>query len=139
VKKMKKTVIDTNVLISAMLGKSGPPWDILDLLEKEQLKVLVTEEIFKEYVRVTRYNKFKFTDELRNKTLGYIARFIVQNPKIQRSISGVPDDDLKFVHAALEYDADCLITGNTKHFAPVLNVIKVVTPAEFIKRYEIKS
>jgi predicted nucleic acid-binding protein len=66
-----------------------------------------------------------------------MRKFIIEDPYVNYPIPGVPDDDLKFVYAAFQYDTDCLVTGNIKHFSAVSNVIKVMTPAEFIKQYEI--
>jgi uncharacterized protein len=39
-----------------------------------------------------------------------------------------------FLRAALAGDADCLITGNMKHYPPAKRQgVKMVTPAEFLR------
>jgi putative PIN family toxin of toxin-antitoxin system len=109
---MIKAVIDTNVLISGMYGKSGPPREILYLLKQGKIDAVITLEIFAEFERVSGYKKFKFSDGLREDTLSFMRKSIAEDPFVNYPISGIPGDDLKFVHAALQYDANYLITGN---------------------------
>jgi putative PIN family toxin of toxin-antitoxin system len=133
---MLKTVIDTNVIVSALYNTVGSPGKILQLIYLEKIIPVVTLEILREYERVVNYTKFNFLVHDREKVIEIMNKVLIALSPVQIEILGVPDDDLKFVYAALQLNADCLVTGNIKHFAAVSNLIKIMTPAEFIKRYE---
>lgn len=136
---MQRSVIDTNIIVSGLRNNSGPPAMILRLIYDRAMTAIVTDDILVEYKRVIHYEKFNFSPSDKSDAIEVFSRFIIKGSGIQTPIFGVPDDDLKFVHAALQYNADFLITGNIKHFKSVSDIIRVITPAEFIKRYEAKS
>jgi predicted nucleic acid-binding protein len=48
----------------------------------------------------------------------------------------LPDEtDVKFVEVALAAGADCVVTGNTRHFpAKACKGVRVLTPAQFLAR-----
>jgi predicted nucleic acid-binding protein len=45
-------VLDTNILVSALISSRGNPAKILDMVEKGALKPIYCEDIIKEYVSV---------------------------------------------------------------------------------------
>ena len=55
-----RVVLDTNVLISALLF-SGVASDLVPLWQKEKITVLLSREILEEYLRVLAYPKFQLT------------------------------------------------------------------------------
>jgi putative PIN family toxin of toxin-antitoxin system len=132
---MLKLVIDTNVVISALLKPESNPALIMSLILRGDCRLCVTEKIFSEYEEVLGRSKFKKLDQpsvrellatLRNRALWVV-------PKVR--IDGVakhPDDNA-FLECALESKANFLITGNIYHF-PERNFhhTSIVTPGEFV-------
>ena len=55
---MIKVVLDTNVLISALLKEGNAPAMILSLLRKKQFLLCLTQEVVEEYKAVLERRKF---------------------------------------------------------------------------------
>jgi len=133
---MIRVVIDTNVIISAFINPAGAPGRIKELMYSGTIIPVITPNIFSEINRVLNYTKFNFAAAEKWEILKFLSGHVEVYNGIKFTINNVPKDDLKFVYATKQFDADCLVTGNIKHFTAVSNVIKVITPAEFIKHYE---
>jgi uncharacterized protein len=69
-----KIVIDTNILISALLKDGLPESAILWILNNPEWEWLVSEAIMDEYKDVLGRKKFKFTDEFVNRWLDLLFR-----------------------------------------------------------------
>lgn len=132
---MVKIVLDTNVLVSAMLKQGSPPAIILALILNKKVKLFTSREIFKEYEEVLARPKFRALDKVAVKKLLLALRKISTPMKPAKGIlQGVslPDaDDVIFIACAYEARADCIVTGNIKDFTGVSSV-KVLTPREFL-------
>ena len=132
---MLKLVVDTNVVISALLKPESNPALIMSLILRGDCRLCVTEKIFSEYEEVSGRGKFKKLDQasLREflSTLRSKALWVV--PKV--TIDGMTKDpeDNAFLECALESKADFLITGNIHHFPEEkFRRASIVTPAEFV-------
>lgn len=129
-------VIDTNVLVSALLKSDSIPRKIISYIASKQLIPVFNEDIIKEYNEVLNRKKFGF-----QKTL--VDDFLIEFIKIGQYVEGekleieMPDtDDIKFYQVTMEKrkeDETYLITGNKKHF-PIEWFI--VTPREMLKIIE---
>jgi len=132
---MLKLVVDTNVIISALLKTESNPALILSLILRGDCKLCVTEKIFSEYEEVSARGKFKkldrasvreFLSMLRSKAL-WVA------PKVTIDDVAKDPEDNAFLECALESKADFLITGNIHHFPEEkFHRTSIVTPAEFV-------
>jgi len=58
-KSMDKVVIDTSVLISSLIGKTGPAREVIRRCLLGQLKPLISTTLFLEYEAVSKRNKIK--------------------------------------------------------------------------------
>jgi putative PIN family toxin of toxin-antitoxin system len=58
--KVKRVVIDTNVVISALLF-GGEPGELIPLWKSGRIKPLASKEMVDEYLRVLTYPKFGLT------------------------------------------------------------------------------
>lgn len=130
-------VIDTNVLVSGLLGRnpSSPTVGILNhlLTSKEVITPLYCEEIFQEYENVLHREKFNFDQDEVEEVLKRIRDIGISSPRIL-SKSFFPDpNDVVFYEVALSKDDSFLVTGNIKHFP---EVDFVVTPAEMMSIIE---
>jgi putative PIN family toxin of toxin-antitoxin system len=107
-------VLDTNVLISALLF-TGAPSGLVPLWQNGVITVLLSRAILDEYLRVLTYPRFHLTEEeiralVEDELLPY---FEVVNPKKrQRVIRRDPSDD-KFLECAVAGRADVIVSGDS--------------------------
>jgi uncharacterized protein len=136
---MIKVVLDTNVLISALLKEGSAPAMIVSLLRKKQFLLCLSQAILDEYKAVLERKKF---GDLRKRKRKEIAELFAQierealwvTPKAASEAAVADPDDAKFVQSALGAQADFLVTGNTKHFlSNKFQNTRVVTPREFVE------
>ena len=126
-------VIDTNVLVSALLSnnESSATVIILEKILKSEVIPLYSDEILKEYKNVLSRKKFGFDAKLVDILLNFIAQNGISTLPQNTNIT-LPDiDDLPFyeVFCAKKDENVFLITGNIKHF-PKEN--SILTPREFL-------
>lgn len=126
-----KVVLDTNVLVSALINPKGMPTKILNLILNERLTVLYDNRIMSEYIEVLSRKKFNFSHEMVEPLIDFIkyeGEFIASEPL---KTYFVDEDDKMFLEVAVSGNAEYLITGNTKHFPAENNI---VTPKIFIEK-----
>jgi putative PIN family toxin of toxin-antitoxin system len=88
---MHKVVIDTNVLISALIGSSYPTQIVFDLVLGKKVTVCSSAEIFKEYLEVLYRKKFI-------KYPGFVTKAEIVLSKIDEfSIKFTPGTKLKVI------------------------------------------
>lgn len=124
-----RIVLDTNVIVSALLNPSGAPAAVLNMLLRESVTLLLDNRILFEYSDVLRRNKFRFPTYAIDVLLDFIrafAQFVVAAPT---AIKLQDEDDRPFYEVALSGGADYLVTGNRRHF-PGKAII--VTPKRFL-------
>ena len=131
-------VIDTNVVISALLFGGGPG-KLIELWKKKRIRPLISEEIMTEYLRVLAYPKFKLSEE----EINYIIhQEILPFFKVVKSIPGPsiikkdPDDD-KFIQCAEAGNAKTIISGD-QHLLTLKSYhgITILTPTQFLEILE---
>ena len=62
-------VLDTNVLVSAVISSSGYPYDILRLIQSGNVIPIYDERMLNEYKEVFHYDKLKYRKKLFSKHL----------------------------------------------------------------------
>lgn len=132
-----KIVLDTNVLVSALLTPSGAPARILDLIVSRQFVLLVDDRILLEYGEVLKRPKFRFEENQVEELIFYFDRIGEHVAAAPLSFS-IPDrGDLPFLEVAVAGKADVLITGNKKDFGvpPQIQELKILSPGEFLGSY----
>ncbi len=53
-----KAVLDTNVIVSGLIFKSGPPYEIIEAFRKSLFLMVVSEALFAEYSNVLTRPRF---------------------------------------------------------------------------------
>lgn len=128
----KAIVLDTNVLISALLTPFGAPARILNLVLIGDVRLFFDDRIMAEYREVMLRKKFGFPSHLVDNLLDYFEasgeRVIA--PPLRISI-GDPGD-APFLEVAIAGDADALVTGNRRHY-PTRAGVPVLSPEEFLR------
>lgn len=129
-----RVVVDTNVLIAALLTPGRTPSRCLTRLCDSHAVVLVDPRLVTEYQSVVSRPKFSSLDPSRVNAL-YTALFSTAVSVTAEPYHGVliDDGDRPFIEVALSGRADVIITGNTKHFPQTLSV-EIVSPAQMLLR-----
>ncbi len=128
-------MLDTNVLVSALLRPDGPPGQILDMALAGVLVPILDDRVFAEYRDVLRRPRFGFPGPDVDTLLEF---FEVVGVRVSAPPVGarVPDaSDLPFLEVAVAGGAAALITGNARHFPDATTVglgIRVLSPAAFL-------
>jgi hypothetical protein len=136
---VQKLVVDTNVLVSSLLGKSYPYKILFDVVLEDRATLFVSPTIMEEYEGVLSRKKFQkqttFHSDAKNlvESIAYVSTLIT--PKV--SINVLPDkSDNKFLELAVASQADCLITGNRKHFPfKLFENTFIISPREYWDTY----
>lgn len=134
---MVRVVLDTNVVISAVLSTDGNPALIFEMLILEEIKNYTSPEIIEEIREVLQRPKVA-------KRLSLVEQEFILNTfeefseKIEpgvrfKEIQEDPDDN-KFLECAVSASANYIISGDD-HLLKVRNFrgIKILSPAEFVK------
>jgi uncharacterized protein len=129
-----KIVLNTNVLVSGLLSPHGPPGQIVQWVADGTLRLCFDVRIIAEYREVLSRPEFDFDPEHIGDLLTQIegeGESVVSRPWP----TPLPDrDDEKFLEAARAGSAECVITGNLRHYpAAARHRQKVVAPAQFIE------
>lgn len=126
-------VIDTNVLVSALLPHQGVtnPSVVLGAIMNERIIPVFNSEILGEYLEVLTREKFHFQRTSVETVVNHIKQIGLELDRT-RSWEGVfPDPkDIVFYEVTLSKDDTYLVTGNIKHFP---KKPFVVTPAEMVE------
>src|SRR5574338_795842 len=131
-----RAVVDTNVIVSALLKPAGPPGQVLNAILEHRIKLLYDDRILGEYIEVLSRPKFRITQLQVESIIGFIEQegdyFSGQRLDIV-----LPDErDLPFLEVAVAGLADALITGNGRDFKPRKGShnVRIMSPAEFLGR-----
>ena len=111
-----KVVVDTNVIVSALMNTNGTPAKILALILNGRIKLLYDNRIIFEYAEVLSRKEFGFNPEIINDTINYFkhdGEFINAD---HLNAKFLDEADKKFYEVYKSGEADYLITGNLKHF-----------------------
>jgi len=133
-----KVVLDTGVIISALVNKKGSAAKILSLIFDGDIIKLYDNRLLFEYKEVLSSKDFGFNFDIINDIMHFIrhegmfneAPF---NDMDYPAMKTHDEADKKFYEVYKAGEADYLITGNRKHFPDEPSII---IPGEFIKIYE---
>jgi putative PIN family toxin of toxin-antitoxin system len=130
-----RVVIDTNILVSALLNPHGIPAEILGMLLEEKIVPCYDARILFEYSEVLRRPKFNFSKLEINSLIDFISGFGYLTIPRHSPYKIKDPGDVQFFEVTLGSQAAYLITGNIAHFPQQIGMTKVVSPAQFVKKY----
>lgn len=111
-----RTVLDTNIMVSAILTPGGPAHQVIHLVFRGDLQLCIDRRIVSEYQEVLTRGKFSFSSRLVKEFLESLlaeAQEVLCEPLPGR----LPDEsDRAFIETAVAGRAGVLVTGNLKHF-----------------------
>lgn len=125
-----RLVVDTNVLVAALLNPGRTPDRAVAALLARGATVLVDARVEGEYREVLARPKFRKLDPARTDAL--LASLLARAERLAAVPAwegALPDaDDRAFVELALAGRADAVVTGNGRHYPPNLG-FAVLSPA----------
>lgn len=129
-------VIDTNVIVSALLKEESNPGKIISYIRNETIIPVYDEDILKEYNEILHKEKFHFTEEQINDlfTLFKIHGRVLNETKTDEFFKD--KTDIKFFQIVLTANMiqdSYLVTGNLKHFP---QRVFVINPAMMVDMIE---
>ncbi|MEY3868133.1 MAG: putative toxin-antitoxin system toxin component, PIN family [Microcoleaceae cyanobacterium] len=130
-------VVDTNVLISALLLKTSVPFRAIELAEKQGI-ILYSEATLNELEQVLNRKKFNKYLSLEDRQV-FLLKFISTSElvSITEKIAVCRDEkDNKFLELAVSGNANVIVTGDFDLL--VLNPfqsVEIITPDMFIDRF----
>lgn len=134
---MLLVVLDTNVLVSAMLSAKGSPGKILDLIMSNQIQVAYDDRILGEYEEVLARPELRLDQSKVIASIDHIELSgKIITPGMLSKDGYIDPDDIMFAEIFITSKADALVTGNLKHYKPLLDQNAVVlSPTQFLEKY----
>jgi putative PIN family toxin of toxin-antitoxin system len=129
-----RAVIDTNVLVSAMISPAGNEALVVLAINQRLVVPCFSREILKEYSDVLLRPRFAFLVDEVDALLDMLRRCGADVEPVPIAPTSPDPDDDKFIACALAGNADFLVTGNKRHFPEAgASGTKVVNAAELLE------
>lgn len=136
---MQKVIIDTNVLVSALIQRNYPNFILYNYVLENLVELCMSDELFKEYLEVLNRPKFSKYPDFLNKAEIVLAQIETKSTKFYPTqLFDIIDDsaDNRLLELAVKSKADFIITGNTNDFTMTdFKGTKIVTPKEYWDNY----
>jgi uncharacterized protein len=136
--KIRCVVIDTNVLVSALLF-GGVPGKLIPLWKEKVVQPKASKEIIDEYIRVLAYPKFELSEEEINFLLHYeiLPYFEILRVKEGPTLVVKDPSDDKFIRCAQAARARIIISGD-QHLLKLspYRQIQILSPFDFLAQYQ---
>ena len=130
--RLLRVVLDTNVIISALLSP-GVPRTVMDLCRRQEVLLVLSDAILSELSEVLR-RKFDWEANQVAMLLDELRSFavVVVPAKAVHCIADDPADD-RVLECALEAHADVIVSGDTRHLQPLgsFEGIPILSPGRF--------
>ena len=130
---MTGVVLDTNVVISALLKPSGHEERALRLALHSRVQLYVSPPLLDEYSRVMRYAKLGIPRTKIVSALEHIRRSARIVLPVRTLTACKDDDDNRILECADAAGANFLVTGNKRHFPPRWKQTQIVNAREFLE------
>jgi putative PIN family toxin of toxin-antitoxin system len=129
---MIRVILDTNVVVSAMLRSGGLPEAVFNVVIGGEAQCYVSEPILAEYEDVLRRPRLAINPDKVAVALARIrAAASLVHPAVRVTAAMDPDDNV-FLECAEAAQAHCLVTGNSRHFPQRWGETLIVTPRQFM-------
>ena len=119
-------LLDTNVVVSALLKPLSVPARLLDLALSGHIEVVVSNELLAEYREVLLRPKFRFSEGDVDAVLELMRSRAISVVPVPQPVTP-PDPKDQFVIDLAATSGAVVVTDNTRHFE---GFPRVVTPAE---------
>jgi putative PIN family toxin of toxin-antitoxin system len=129
---MIRVVLDTNILISAVLTPLGPPTQVfLMTLMQPDTQLCVSGDIYAEYeevIRRPRLHRSNSEIEAALRAVRENSLWVIPTDKVRACSDPDVDIFIECAQAAAHY----IVTGNAKHFPAIWGSTRIVTARQFL-------
>jgi len=125
-----KIVLDTNIIVSALLSPSGNSARIMAFVLDGIITLVYDNKVLVEYLDVLNRKNLRIDNELVNSVIDFISKegeFRIASPQKAKFVD---EDDRVFYELYKSDGIDFLITGNTRHFPHEKGI---VSPKKFLE------
>ncbi len=129
-----RAVLDANVIISAMLSRSGPPAALLQSAEHGRYEAITTGKLLAEVVRSLR--SAKLAHRVSAERLEDLIHFLVHSARLvpdaapsDDQITSNPDDE--YLIAIAQKSKAALVTGD-RHLLDLPGMPAIMSPRQFL-------
>jgi len=133
---MSRVVIDTNIIVSALLVPAGTQAAVLLLALQGHVSLYVSSPILAEYEEVLSRPRLKLKPRQIQQALAGIRKVAHYVTPTQTLSVSAHESDNRFLECADVAQADFLVTGNTRHFPQTHKTTKVVTGRQFLEHHQ---
>jgi uncharacterized protein len=131
-----RAVIDTNIFLAGLLNADGGAAKIIRAFQDGEFELVVSHEVFDEYVRVIHLFDNDVPAHKSEELLELVfAKADKVRPAATRGLCSDADDE-KFLSAALGGHAEFIVTKNKKHFPKDAASVKIANVREFLGAVE---
>lgn len=135
---MIRAVIDTNVLISGLIKREGPPGRLLEALFQRDVMMVAAPPLLAELSKALTYprlqTRYGITPERSEALLTALVLLsdVIELPRFVWRASRDPQDDM-FLACAIHGDAEYVITGDRDLLVlESFRGVRIVTPERFL-------
>ena len=134
-----RVVLDTNVVVAGLRSRSGASAVILDLVERGELHAVVNAPLLEEYEEVLSRPEQRRAHGLSEEDLRRFLRGLLDAAELvatrldRRLVLARDPSDAAVAEAAIDAEADYLVTHNLRHFGEVAGVVPVVAPGGLLR------
>ena len=127
--KQHRVVLDTNILVSALMSKMGNPAKIYKMFLSETITLVFSDDIMSEYINVLYRPHLRIPADDADKVLDAI-RQCGERIKPAKSVFPLVDEDDRMFYDVAKNAGAYLITGNIRHYP---SEPFIYTPADFLE------
>lgn len=134
-----RVVLDTNVIVSALLSPTGVPARIVTAWQQERFELLVSESILSEYERALNYDRVRTRHRLDATEIAVLIdgfrQFAILVAEIEplHVVQDDPEDD-KFLACAVTGRATYIVSGDTHlRDLELYQGVSILTPNAFLE------
>jgi uncharacterized protein len=131
---MIRIVLDTNVLVSAVIKTRGAEAAAFDLATQHVAQLCVSEPILQEYIDVLNRPKLRLDPVRVLWVLEFIGRERLTVAPIVRLTACSDEPDNRFLECADAAEAGYLVTGNKRHFPEYWKSTRITNAREFLRQ-----
>ena len=131
---MIRVVIDTSVLVSAVISPTGPNAQVFELIANDRIRPYVTTAVVEEYDRVFEYEHLTHLDKRRVANVRRLLEAAAAKVKSRGRLRiSSHEDDNRIYECAVAAKAHYIVTENTKHFSQPYKTTKIVNARQLLK------
>ena len=132
---MQRIIIDTNVLVSALIQRNYPNFIVYNYILENLVEVCISSELFEEYFEVLNRPTFRRYPDFISKAEVILAQIETRATKFHptQQLDIIRDNaDNRLLELAVISKADFIVTGNTNDFTMShFHGTKIVTPKDY--------